>query len=162
MRNVFGNEHGSGTVAAAIGAFATLGAAFIAGFFLLASARTGPPGPTSTVPTTAPNSSGIDDGLDDLFDELSASTAVYLSLDNGPTGSTVRVSGEGFQADERIVLRFHTDQIGTTQANNVGGFSNVSVEIPPGYANFAPHQFSLVATGQSSAKSASAPFTLTG
>lgn len=141
------DESGSGTAAAAIGAFATIAAALIGGIFLLASNRASTPGaPSNTAPPT----------------DFSVATAIFLSVDNGPTGTSVSVSGEGFGAGERIVLRFHTNQIGTTQANEAGNFSNVTVEIPSGFADFAPNQFAIIAVGQSSSRSADAPFTLTG
>lgn len=165
MRGRFDNERGDGTTAAAIGAFATIAAALIGGIFLLASTRASNPDPT---PPPSPDGNGgtggdsFDDLFDEVVDEMSTTTAVYLNVDNGPTGTTVNVSGEGFRANERIVLRFHTNQIGTTQANDAGGFSNVAVEIPTGFANFAPNQFTVTAVGQSSFRSADAPFTLTG
>ncbi len=164
MRERF-DERGDGTTAAAIGAFATIVAALIGGIFLLASTRASNPDPTPPPSLDDNGDRGgdpFDDVFDDLVDEMSATTAVYLNVDNGPTGTTVNVSGEGFRPNERIVLRFHTNQIGTTQANDAGGFANVAVEIPTGFANFAPHQFMVTAVGQSSSRSANAPFTLTG
>jgi hypothetical protein len=158
MNRYLVNEEGNSTAAAAIGAFATVVAAIIGGLFLLASTRDSNRGPT--LPTD-PGGTEIGD-LDDMFDDMFEDAAVYLSLDNGPTGTTVNVSGEGFRSDERIVLQFHTDQIGTTQANDAGRFANVAVEIPSGYENFAPQQFSIIAVGQASSRSARAPFTLTG
>lgn len=47
-------------------------------------------------------------------------------------------------------------------ANDAGSFSNVAVEIPTSFSQFAPQQFKIVAGGQSSIKSADAPFTLSG
>ena len=47
-------------------------------------------------------------------------------------------------------------------ANDDGRFSNVGVTIPSSFSFAAPQQFSVVATGEQSAKSAQAPFQLTG
>ncbi len=146
-------ERGSGTAAAAIGAFATIAAALIGGFFLLLANSDDRP--------TDPGGGFENPGGFEAPD-ITTATAVYLSVDNGPAGTTVNVSGEGFQANERVVLRFHTEQIGTTQTNDAGSFSNVAATIPGSFSDFAPQQFSIIATGQSSVRTATAPFTLTG
>jgi hypothetical protein len=91
-----------------------------------------------------------------------ASAEVFLSRDSGPGGTEVNVSGEGFASGEDVVIRFHTEQIGRTTANGDGRFSNVGVTIPSSFSFAAPQQFSVVATGEQSAKSAQAPFQLTG
>jgi hypothetical protein len=64
----------------------------------------------------------------------------------------VLVSGEGFDPSERVVLRFHTEEIGSTTANSEGKFSNVTVTIPTTLSEFAPRKFNLVATGEFGAK----------
>jgi hypothetical protein len=150
------SERGSSTAAAAIGAFATIAAALIGGFFLLLANSSDSPAVPS-LPT-----SSDEPGAFELPDLGVAETAVYLSLDNGPAGTVVNVSGEGFQPNERIVLRFHTEQIATTQSNDAGSFSNVAATIPGSFSKFAPQQFSIIASGQSSLRSADAPFTITG
>jgi hypothetical protein len=91
-----------------------------------------------------------------------ARPSVFLSRDSGPAGTVVRVSGEGFAPGERVVLRFHTEQIGSTTADDAGKFSNVAVTIPDSFAKFAPHQFSVNATGRNSIGHDEAPFTITG
>ncbi len=153
------DDRGEGTAAAAIAAFAAIASAIIGGLFLLATTQSNESGGGGTAdgggtvaPTiTAPN-------IDDFFSPAS----VFLSRDSGPGGTTVNVSGEGFQAGERVVIRFHTEEIGSTTANDAGSFSNVAVEIPDSFSQFAPKQFKIVAGGQSSIKSADAPFTLSG
>jgi hypothetical protein len=87
---------------------------------------------------------------------------VFLNRDSGPGGSPVLVSGRGFGAGERIVIRFHTDQVGSTTASAQGSFASVAVTIPGSFSKFAPQQFEIGATGQSTLKHASAPFTITG
>lgn len=87
---------------------------------------------------------------------------IFLSHTSGPGGSTVKVSGENFQPDEQIVIQFHTEEIGRTQANDAGRFANVTVTIPKSFSQFAPHQFDIIATGRSSISSARAAFTISG
>ncbi|MGB6163839.1 MAG: hypothetical protein WCF33_12115 [Pseudonocardiaceae bacterium] len=93
---------------------------------------------------------------------LVARPSVFLSRDSGPAGTVVRVSGEGFAPGERVVLRFHTEQIGSTTADGAGKFSNVAVTIPGSFAKFAPQQFSVSAVGHNSVGHDEAPFTITG
>jgi hypothetical protein len=88
--------------------------------------------------------------------------SVFLSRDSGPGGSTVKVSGQGFAPGERVVLRFHTDQVGDTTADSAGKFANVAVSIPTSYSKFAPQQFSISADGQNSDIHGEAQFTITG
>jgi hypothetical protein len=88
--------------------------------------------------------------------------SVFTNRDNGPGGTTVLLSGEGFAPGERVVLRFHTEQIGSPTANGEGSFSNVAVTIPSSFSKFAPQQFQITATGESSIRSAQTPFTITG
>lgn len=90
------------------------------------------------------------------------SASVFLNDESGPGGSVVKVSGEGFEPGERVTLRFHTEEVGRTRAGDAGSFSNVAVTIPTSFSMFAPQQFTLVATGGSSIRSASTAFTLTG
>jgi hypothetical protein len=137
---------------AVIGAAATLGAALIAN-----SARDGGDGGGGAAPANNPP---IPDPGEIVAPGKSAE--VFLSRDSGPGGSTVLVSGAGFRAGERIVLRFHTEQIGSTTAGQSGGFERVEVTIPTSFSVFAPQQFSIRATGQTSIRSAEAPFTISG
>ena len=87
------------------------------------------------------------------------SVAIYLNKDSGPPGTTVRVSGKGFAADESITLRFHTEVIGHTETDGQGAFDNVSVEVPSDWKFTG--QFTFVATGASSVKSAQREFRVT-
>jgi hypothetical protein len=87
--------------------------------------------------------------------------AIYLSQDSGPSGTVVRVSGEGFAPSERLTLGFHTDQIGVSRANDAGRFSDVSVTIPDTFDWAAPGPFTITVRGASSIRAADAPFTLT-
>jgi WD40 repeat protein len=91
-----------------------------------------------------------------------ANPSVFLSRDSGPVGTSVQVSGEGFASGERVVISFHTEQIGSTNADDEGTFSNVTVTIPESFSVFAPQQFFVIARGQSSLQTATAPFTIIG
>jgi hypothetical protein len=92
----------------------------------------------------------------------SGSASVFLSRDSGPGGTIVQVSGEGFASGERIVIQFHTEQIGSTTANGDGKFANVAVTIPESFSEFAPQQFFVIARGEGSHRFAQAPFTISG
>jgi hypothetical protein len=89
-------------------------------------------------------------------------SALFLSKESGPGGSTLNVSGEGFAPGETIEIRFHTESVATTRADAGGGFANVQITVPPSFSVFAPQQFSLIATGRTSLRSAMAPFTISG
>ena len=84
---------------------------------------------------------------------------IFLNRDSGPAGTTVAVSGKGFQPDEAITLRFHTETVGHTTADGQGKFEAVSVEVP-GDWQFTG-QFGFIATGESSIKSAEREFRVT-
>jgi hypothetical protein len=107
---------------------------------------------------------GGDDGSPTVPDRIigPGSASVFLNRDSGPGGSTVLVSGEGFVAGERVVISFHTEQIGSTTAGESGRFANVSVTIPTSFSVFAPQQFFIKARGEDSIRVAQAPFTITG
>jgi hypothetical protein len=88
--------------------------------------------------------------------------SIFLSSTSGPGGSVVKVSGEGFAPNEEVVLRFHTEEMGRTQADSAGKFSNVAVTIPKSFSKFAPQQFEIIANGSTSIRSATAAFTISG
>jgi hypothetical protein len=89
-------------------------------------------------------------------------TNIFLSETSGPTGSKLKVSGEGFQAGETIVISMHTTQVGTTTASPAGTFSSVEITVPDEFGVFAPQQFDVIARGKASIRFASAPFTVSG
>jgi hypothetical protein len=88
--------------------------------------------------------------------------ALFLSKESGPGGATVNVSGEGFAAGEKIDISFHTESVATTTADGGGKFANVQITIPESFAQFAPQQFFVIASGRSSLRSARAAFTISG
>jgi len=87
---------------------------------------------------------------------------IFLSVTSGPAGSNIKISGEGFAPNERIVFNFHTTEIGDTHAGPNGSFSGVEVPVPDEYRKFAPKQFYVFAIGQSSNRSPSAKFMVSG
>jgi hypothetical protein len=115
-----------------------------------------PPPPSIAPPSSTPPSPSAPPS------PQSTNASVFTNRDNGPGGTTILVSGEGFAPGERVVLRFHTEQIGSPTANGEGRFSNVAVTIPSSFSKFAPQQFQITATGESSIRSAQTPFTITG
>jgi hypothetical protein len=86
--------------------------------------------------------------------------SIALSKGSGPSGTQITVSGHGFRPGEQIEVRFHTEIIATAQADSKGDFS-VAARIPGSFDAFAPQQFTITATGTSSARSARLPFSLT-
>jgi hypothetical protein len=89
-------------------------------------------------------------------------TNIFLSETSGPAGSTLKVSGEGFQPGETIIITMHTTQVGTTTASSAGTFSSVEITVPEQFGVFAPKQYSVTARGNASVKWAMAPFTVSG
>jgi hypothetical protein len=85
-----------------------------------------------------------------------------LSLTSGPAGTQVKVSGEGFAPNEEVIIRVSTTEVGRTNAGPNGSFSSVEITVPEQYRKFAPHQFDVVARGQTSIKTARAPFMVSG
>jgi len=148
---VMAEARGAGLTNALIGAVATIIAAVVA--TVIASSGDSPASPT--VPGPVPTAVSPQ--------PVREPPSVFLSRDSGPAGTEVRVSGEGFAPGERVVLRFHIEQIGSTTADGEGKFSNMTVIIPGSlYSRAAPHQFSVSGSGQSSLQRADAPFTITG
>jgi hypothetical protein len=89
-------------------------------------------------------------------------TNIFLSETSGPAGSTLKVSGEGFQPGETIVITMATTQVGTTTASPAGKFSSVEITVPEKFGVFEGTQFRVTARGKASIKFASAPFTVSG
>ena len=89
-------------------------------------------------------------------------TNIFLSETSGPAGSKLKISGEGFQPGETIIITMHTTQVGTTTASQSGTFSSVEITVPEQFSVFAPKQYSVTARGNASVKWAMAPFTVSG
>jgi hypothetical protein len=94
---------------------------------------------------------------------LGEPASIFLSSTGGPVGARVSVSGTGFAPNEEVIIRFHTDQVVRTTANSEGAFTSVEFIVPTWpYGNFPGTQFQVTATGQSSIKTATAPYTVGG
>ena len=89
-------------------------------------------------------------------------TSISLSASRGAGGARVAVSGEGFAAGERVVLRFDDDEVERTTADAQGRFAEITMTVPDGYGAFAPAAFTITATGLTSARSSDATFELIG
>jgi len=90
-----------------------------------------------------------------------SAATLSVSSGSGPSGTEITLSGTGFGGSEAVEIRFHTEFIATAQADGHGAFSEVHARIPGSFDAFAPQQFDIVATGQSTARSARVPFQLT-
>lgn len=93
---------------------------------------------------------------------LSTRAQIFLSETSIPAGQNVNVSGKGFQANENIVIRVQTYEVGSTEVGDDGAFSNVAVAIPEELSKVAPARFSVTATGQNSVRSATKQITVSG
>lgn len=81
---------------------------------------------------------------------------ITLSTGTAPRGAPVTVHGSCFEPGERVVIRVHVTEVGSATADSDGGFTqtiSVPQSAPP--PNFPT---SIAATGQSSAKTGTAPF----
>lgn len=88
--------------------------------------------------------------------------SLFLSKESAPGGATVLVSGTGFEANERVVIRVHTYVVASPHANSSGAFANVSITVPTDLSRFAPQQFSVTGTGDSSVKTGSTTIEVSG
>jgi hypothetical protein len=85
--------------------------------------------------------------------------AITLSTDRARRGEKVTVHGTCFKPGERVQIRVHVEEVGSANANSDGKFTQ-TITVPQS----APKNFptSVVATGTSSIRSASAPITVPG
>lgn len=113
--------------------------------------------PTTTPTTGTAGSIGIDPSqLKDIVPpDFDVDTTITLSRSSGPPGTVFTVSGSGFKAGERVEIRFHTRVLGEVRADGRGDFTGFQTEVPD--IPFRD-QFDVVATGQSSIRSAQKPF----
>jgi hypothetical protein len=88
--------------------------------------------------------------------------SVFLSKESGPGGAKLTVAGEGFEPGEKVDLRMQTILLATTTADSNGRFSGVTITVPKELSAFAPQQFEVDATGRTSIRTGSAPFTVSG
>jgi hypothetical protein len=150
-----------------------IAAVFIAGVFgVITSPIWGPsicravgvcrdPGPTPT-PGPAQTITQVPSTFTPISFPPNTETNIFLSQTSGPAGSTFKVSGEGFQPGETVIITMQTTEIGRTTASSSGSFSSVEVAVPKELGVFAPNQFDVVARGNAGLKFATAPFTVSG
>jgi hypothetical protein len=138
-----------------------IGVAVAGGSFAVPEAdtkATPTPSPTRSVrlPTGLPSFPDIPDTIDDIND---GPVTLELSKESGPPGTSLRVSGTGFQPGEQVKIVFHTEVMRVVQANTKGSFIDVAVEVPSDWPFRG--QFSIRASGAQSLKSTDLPFRVT-
>jgi len=82
---------------------------------------------------------------------------ITASTDRAPKGAAVTVHGSCFDAGERVVIRVHVTEVGSATADSAGKFVQ-EIKVPQS-APPAGFPTSIIATGRSSIKTATAPFT---
>jgi hypothetical protein len=91
-----------------------------------------------------------------------ARPADELALDLRPTtarlGSSISVTGRGFQPGERVVIQLGTRELGATRADRRGRFANKRVQIPSEYPFVG--QRDIAANGDASLQHVSRPIEL--
>jgi len=134
-------------VAAMIGAFgAILGA-------ILDDDNDADPAPPAPPPTSTPGP------------PADAGTTLSVEPDSGPVGTTVLVSGVGFEPDEPIAIRIAVGsdgsgvEVASTRADAQGGF-RTSVPISNEFAQHAPAELIFRAIGETSGREALTTFSL--
>mgnify|MGYP003440369256 FL=1 len=85
--------------------------------------------------------------------------AIFLDKLSGPVQTAVGVSGEGFEPNEQVVIRFHAEECARTRASQSGTFSRVTCRIPADWK--FEGSFEIIATGTKSLHFASAQFRVT-
>ncbi|MGH9285619.1 MAG: IPT/TIG domain-containing protein, partial [Acidimicrobiales bacterium] len=85
--------------------------------------------------------------------------SIELSRSSGPAGTTLTVSGRGFQGGEAVRIRFSTTELAKVTADGQGAFAPVSVRVPSDFP--FKIQVQITATGESSIASTSEPFQVT-
>src|SRR5262249_55250858 len=89
---------------------------------------------------------------------LGQSPAISLTHGSGPPRPSLAVHGSGFQSGETGKVRLLTDQIAEVRAGGDGSFA-ARVQIPTTFR--FKGQIPITAEGQTSARHASEPFTVT-
>jgi hypothetical protein len=149
-------ERSNAVVVAWIGVLGAILAAVIP-LYLTGTLGHHPDGSTTPDPRSS-SSTGSSQSISDL----SQPASLFLSKESAPGGATVLVSGTGFEANERVVIRVHTYLVASPRANSSGAFANVSITVPTDLSKFAPQQFVVTGTGDSSVKTGSATIEVSG
>jgi hypothetical protein len=116
-----------------------------------------PPTAATPAPVTppTPSGSGVPKASGGPFSAF-GDAKIFLSKESGVAGTQLTVSGTGFGAEETVVIRFSTREVGRPTTDGHGNFANVVVRIPPDW--LFKKQVHFVATGQASGFSATMPF----
>lgn len=83
-----------------------------------------------------------------------ASATITLSVSSGPPTTSVTVHGTGFASSEAINIDFDSAPVGMATSDGTGAFDS-AISVP---ASALPGSHTVLATGQSSGLSATAPF----
>lgn len=118
---------------------------------------------TTTTTSTTLKFPDIDSSiLKDLANSTAASiapseTTISLSRTSGPPGTVFRVSGTGFEPNERIEIKFHVEILGEVRADDRGDFA-FDTQVPD-----TPFQTQHIvrARGKASFRSDDHPFQVT-
>ncbi|MFI9817384.1 hypothetical protein [Saccharothrix variisporea] len=66
---------------------------------------------------------------------------------SGKAGGEVRLSGEGYPANARVVFTFHGQRVGDTTTDAAGRFADIAVRVPESFRDSTPGaQFLIGAT----------------
>jgi IPT/TIG domain len=87
------------------------------------------------------------------------SAQISLSPQEGPSGSQITVTGQGFDPDEGIEIRYAVNVIAQPRADDHGDFT-AEIIIPGTLDAFAPRQVDIIATGRNSIKTATTSYHL--
>ncbi|MEV0681933.1 hypothetical protein AB0I60_35970 [Actinosynnema sp. NPDC050436] len=105
--------------------------------------------PTSPVPVAAGSSTSAP-----------AAAQLVAQPKSAKAGDEVRLSGEGYPANSRVVFTFHGQRVGDATTDGAGRFAGVLVKVPDSFRTSAPGtQFVIGAT--SGPFYAETPFVLT-
>jgi hypothetical protein len=85
---------------------------------------------------------------------------VLLSPDNGPAGKGISIRVTGFGPDEFITVKLGEQRIASVRTDQ-RGTAEWAITVPASYADQAPDTMSVIASGQTSGRVATAEFRLT-
>ncbi len=94
------------------------------------------------------------------FTPSPAEARLVAQPQSAKAGDELRLSGEGYPANSRVVFTFHGQRVGDTTTDGAGKFAGVLVKVPDSFRNSTPGtQFVIGAT--SGPYYAETPFVLT-
>jgi hypothetical protein len=136
-----------------------VGAALLTASFLVAGSGSGsapsPSPPTQTTPGVLPARQPPTFTLPTL-PPPEAPAEITLSRSTAPRGAVLTIFGSGFSPGELVEIRVHVTTVATVTADSDGKFTQ-QITVPPS-APPAGFPTSIAATGHTSVKTATAPF----